>query len=88
MSLIGPRPEPIAKSRLAERSIPGYRSRWAIDPVLTGLAQVEQGYVEGIDGMGRKLELDMHYIKHISPRLDALILLKTIRTIVTGAGAR
>jgi lipopolysaccharide/colanic/teichoic acid biosynthesis glycosyltransferase len=88
MSLIGPRPEPLVLSETFERHLPGYHRRRVIPPGLTGWAQVEQGYVDGIDELGVKLALDMHYIGNISPRFDALILLKTIRTMITGAGAR
>ncbi|MEY0116797.1 sugar transferase [Providencia rettgeri] len=36
------------------------------------------------DAMNLKLQYDFYYIKHFSFWLDVLVVLKTIRTIVTG----
>ncbi|WP_269457729.1 sugar transferase [Halomonas sp. hl-4] len=41
-----------------------------------------------VDGMTRKLQYDFYYIKHFSLWLDVLIILKTVRIIFTGFGAR
>ena len=38
--------------------------------------------------MIRKLQYDFYYIKHFSLWLDILIVVKTIKTILTGFGAR
>lgn len=38
--------------------------------------------------MREKLHYDFYYIKNFSPWLDILIILKTIRTVLTGAGSR
>lgn len=87
MSLIGPRPEQRAFVDRFDQDIPFYSYRHVVKPGITGWAQVTQGYVENVDGTRLKIEHDFYYIKHCSLALDFLILLKTIRSMVTGAGA-
>ena len=36
----------------------------------------------------RKLQYDFYYIKYFSPWLDTLIVFRTIKTMLTGFGAR
>jgi lipopolysaccharide/colanic/teichoic acid biosynthesis glycosyltransferase len=88
MSWIGPRPEPEILSRWFVAEIPFYRYRHVVRPGISGWAQVNQGYVSGVDGINRKLQYDFYYIKYFSPWLDLLILFKTIKTMLTGSGAR
>lgn len=87
MSLIGPRPEQRAFVDCFERDIPFYSYRHVVRPGITGWAQVTQGYVENTDGTRLKIEHDFFYIKHCSLALDFLIMLKTVRAMLTGAGA-
>lgn len=88
MSWIGPRPEAIALSRWYEQEIPFYRYRHIIRPGIAGWAQVCQGHVAEIEEVNSKLHFDFYYIKHYSLWIDILIVLRTIRTILTGYGAR
>lgn len=88
MSLIGPRPEQPAFAKDFERAVPYYSYRHIIKPGITGWAQVQQGYASGVVDTRRKVEHDFYYIKHLCPVLDILIVMKTIRTILTGFGAR
>ncbi len=88
MSWIGPRPEPEILTHWFTAEIPFYRYRHVVKPGISGWAQVNQGYVSGVDGINVKLQYDFYYIKYFSPWLDALILLRTIRTMLTGFGAR
>ena len=88
MSWIGPRPEPEILSRWFVAEIPFYRYRHVVRPGISGWAQVNQGYVSGVDGINRKLQYDFYYIKYFSPWLDLLILFKTLKTMFTGSGAR
>ncbi|HFJ9335771.1 exopolysaccharide biosynthesis polyprenyl glycosylphosphotransferase [Bacillus cereus] len=85
MGIIGPRPErPIFTEKFSEE-IPNFRDRLVIRPGLTGWAQVNGGY----DITPReKFELDMYYIKNMSVLLDMKILVKTIKVVITGEGAR
>lgn len=88
MSFIGPRPESLELSSWYEKDVPFFSYRHVVRPGLSGWAQVEQGYAAEVDGMIRKLQYDFYYIKHFSLWLDILIVLKTIRTVLTGFGAR
>jgi len=88
MSLIGPRPEVVALTQWYEREIPFYHYRHIIKPGITGWAQINQGHVSAVDDVIHKLHLDFYYIKHFSFWLDVLILLKTIRTMCVGHGAK
>lgn len=88
MSFIGPRPESIELSEWYERDVAFFSYRHVVRPGISGWAQVEQGYAAEVDGMTTKLQYDFYYIKHFSLWLDILIAFKTLKTIVTGAGAR
>jgi lipopolysaccharide/colanic/teichoic acid biosynthesis glycosyltransferase len=88
MSWIGPRPEALALSRWYEAELPFYRYRHIVRPGITGWAQVSQGHVTEVGDVREKLHYDFYYIKNFSPWLDFLIVLRTIRVIVTGHGAR
>ncbi len=88
MSWIGPRPEAAALSQWYEKELPFYRYRHIVRPGISGWAQINQGHVHKVDDVLEKLHYDFYYIKHFSPWLDALILLRTIRTMLTGFGAR
>ncbi len=88
MSLIGPRPEQVPFAHLFAREIPLYPCRHLVKPGISGWAQVNQGYAAGPDETRIKLAYDLYYVKHCSFWLDALIALRTPRTIQTGHGAR
>ena len=88
MSLIGPRPEAEVLSRWYQDEIPFYRYRHIVRPGITGWAQVNQGHVAGIDDVLKKLNYDFYYISNFGFWLDVLIIVKTLRTIITGYGSR
>jgi lipopolysaccharide/colanic/teichoic acid biosynthesis glycosyltransferase len=88
MSWIGPRPEAVELADWYANDIPFYIYRHAVRPGLSGWAQVMQGNVAQVDGATIKLHYDFYYIKHFSPWLDLLIVLKTIRTMLSGFGSR
>ena len=85
MSLVGPRPERPEFCEEFEEKIIGWNYRTRVKPGLTGLAQVNGGY-ELIPQ--EKIILDMDYLEHRSIALDAKILLKTVKVVCTGQGAR
>lgn len=85
MSLVGPRPE---RREFVERFIeetPLYERRLLVKPGLTGLAQIHGRYDTDY---AQKLRYDLIYINSLSLTADLRILLATIRTVVTGKGAR
>ncbi|WP_299260638.1 exopolysaccharide biosynthesis polyprenyl glycosylphosphotransferase [uncultured Kushneria sp.] len=88
MSLIGPRPETPALTEAYERDIPFFRYRHVVRPGISGWAQVEQGYASEVEGSRLKLEYDFYYIRNFSFWMDLLVVIRTIRTIFTGSGAR
>lgn len=88
MSLIGPRPVAEYVARTSERAEPKYRLRSLVLPGITGWAQVTSGYAATTDEELEKLSYDLYYIKHLSFDLDLLVLFKTVRTVLFGAGAR
>ena len=88
MSWIGPRPETIKLSEWYEREIPFYRYRHIVRPGITGWAQVKQGHVTSVNDVRRKLEYDFYYVKHFSLWTDVLIVIQTVKVMLTGFGAK
>jgi lipopolysaccharide/colanic/teichoic acid biosynthesis glycosyltransferase len=88
MSWIGPRPEAVPLSRWYEAELPFYRYRHIVRPGITGWAQVTQGHVAEVDDVLWKLHYDFYYIKNFSFWVDVLIVARTVRTVLTGFGAR
>jgi len=88
MSLVGPRPErPEFVSQLTE-SIPFYGQRHVLKPGVTGWAQIRYTYGASVEDAIEKLQYDLYYIKNLSIALDFVIILETIKTVVTRRGAR
>ncbi|MDU2237977.1 MAG: sugar transferase, partial [Streptococcus mitis] len=85
MSIIGPRPERPEFINEFLKDIPNFNERLAVRPGITGWAQVNGGYELTPKD---KLVYDLFYINHESIKLDFLILLKTIKVMVTGNGSR
>lgn len=88
MSIIGPRPEQVPFANFFAREIPLYPCRHLVKPGISGWAQVNHGYASGHEETRTKLAYDLYYVKHCSFWLDVLIALRTLRTVVTGYGAR
>lgn len=88
MSWIGPRPEAEVLSDWYETSLPFYRYRHIVRPGITGWAQVNQGHVAEVDEVNVKLQYDFYYIRYFSPWLDALIVVRTVWTVLSGFGSR
>ncbi|SEK40117.1 exopolysaccharide biosynthesis polyprenyl glycosylphosphotransferase [Halomonas daqiaonensis] len=88
MSLIGPRPESMELAAWYQHDVAFFHYRHVVRPGISGWAQVEQGYAAEVDGMNRKLEYDFYYIKNFSFWLDALIAIRTVKTVLTGFGSR
>lgn len=86
MSLIGPRPDAFDHARVYLQVVPGYRARHVVRPGISGLAQTEVGYVDGVEGLRRKVATDLHYIANMSFRLDVWILWRTLVVVLTGRG--
>ncbi|MGE7940068.1 sugar transferase [Bacillus paramycoides] len=85
MSLVGPRPERPMFTEKFEHEIPGFKKRLEVKPGLTGWAQVNGGYEITPK---EKLNLDVYYINYASIILDFKIIIKTVKVVITGDGAR
>lgn len=86
MSLIGPRPDylPHAIEYLAK--IPQYNTRHCVRPGISGLAQVEIGYVSSVRETRKKVAADIYYIKNATFRLELWIICRTIKAVLTRKG--
>jgi len=92
MSLVGPRPERPEFYQRLNREIPFFAERtFLIQPGITGLAQVNQGYDTCLADVRTKLSYDHGYaLSLFTPsqwvRMDSHIMLKTILVMITGRG--
>lgn len=85
MSLIGPRPEVPKLTRQFNTENPGFVTRLMVTPGLSGWAQVHGGY----DVTPKeKWQLDNVYIEKRSLKMYFKIFYLTIKTVLTGDGAR
>jgi sugar transferase EpsL len=80
MSLVGPRPLPTA---YLPRYTAEERRRHEVRPGITGWAQVHGRNALAWD---ERLALDVWYVDHRSPRLDARILARTVGQVVRREG--
>jgi putative colanic acid biosynthesis UDP-glucose lipid carrier transferase len=80
MSLVGPRPHPIALNEQYRKMIKGYMVRHKVLPGLTGLAQVNgcRGETAKLEEMQARIHYDLDYLRRWTPLLDVKILLLTI----------
>ena len=88
MSIIGPRPDAWDHAVAFLREIPVYKDRFSVLPGITGLAQVRQGYAEGVDQTVEKARLDRVYIRKQGFLSEISIIVGTFRVILSGFGAR
>jgi len=88
ISLIGPRA--LMKEEVQEfrSKIPYFCLRHSLKPGITGWAQVNYPHGASTDDALQKLKYDLFYIKNLSPFLDFHILLRTVRVVIFGEGAK
>lgn len=82
MSLVGPRPLPQYHHDKLSHDARLLRER--IRPGITGLWQISGRSEAGIERME---EYDVHYVRNWSLWLDAIILVRTFRSVIEGKGA-
>lgn len=80
MSIVGPRPHPVALDEQHRDLIPRYVLRHKILPGITGLAQVNgfRGETDTLDKMRKRIESDIEYIDQWSLMLDLKIIFLTL----------
>ncbi len=87
MSLIGPRPERPEFMMKLQEHIPNFMDRLGLQPGLTGIAQVVNGYDNELEGFRRKVSYDLLYLQNCCVWNDIKILFRTVRVVITGEGA-
>ncbi|MEK6530937.1 MAG: exopolysaccharide biosynthesis polyprenyl glycosylphosphotransferase [Deltaproteobacteria bacterium] len=88
MSFVGPRPERPEFVERLNQAIPYYSLRHSVKPGITGWAQVNYSYGASVKDAREKLQYDLYYVKNQSFILEILILIKTIKVVIFGRGAR
>jgi Undecaprenyl-phosphate glucose phosphotransferase len=80
MSVVGPRPHPIALNATFQERIAPLSRRHKVKPGLTGWAQVHgfRGQTDTIEKMQRRVEHDLFYIDNWSFLLDIKIIIMTL----------
>lgn len=86
MSVIGPRPHMEYHTEVYSSLISNYMVRHLVKPGITGWAQVSgcRGETKTVQDMADRVEHDIWYIEHWSPRLDIEIFFKTILQLMPG----
>ena len=89
MSIVGPRPHPVALNEQHRQFIKGYMLRHRVKPGITGLAQVNgwRGETDTLEKMEKRVEFDLAYIRNWSLTLDLKIIFKTIFSGFRGENA-
>ena len=84
MSLVGPRPHPVALDMKFNSVIANYAFRHHMKPGITGWAQVNgyRGETPRLELMEKRIHLDLWYINNWSPLLDATIILRTLFEVI------
>lgn len=88
MSFVGPRPEREYFVQKLEEAIPYFGIRFSVKPGITGWAQINYGYGASVEDSIEKLNYDLFYIKNMSTFMDLMIILRTIKIVLFGKGAR
>jgi len=89
MSLVGPRPHPVALNEQHRKLIDGYMLRHKVLPGITGWAQVHgfRGETTTPEAMRRRVEYDLQYINDWSFWLDVKILWRTLIMVLRDPNA-
>jgi Undecaprenyl-phosphate glucose phosphotransferase len=92
MSLVGPRPHPLAASAAGiayALAISEYPIRHRVKPGITGWAQVNgwRGETTTIEQIRRRVEHDLYYVENWSLTFDLVILGRTVFAVLSRANA-
>ncbi len=80
MSMVGPRPHPVAMNERYRKVVPGYILRHKVRPGITGWAQVNgwRGETDTQEKIEKRVEYDLEYLRRWSLLLDLRIIAQTI----------
>jgi lipopolysaccharide/colanic/teichoic acid biosynthesis glycosyltransferase len=84
MAIVGPEPDRPEFARWLSQRIPFYRQRQEVKPGLTGWAKVHYVTGPGAQDELRRLEYDLYYVKKLSPAMDSLIVLLSLKIAIFG----
>jgi putative colanic acid biosysnthesis UDP-glucose lipid carrier transferase len=89
MSIVGPRPHPLALDAQYTAELPNFMNRYNVKPGLTGLAQISghRGPTATADLMKKRLDADLKYIAVQTSILDLKILLRTVPAVLSSQNA-
>lgn len=88
MSFIGPRALIEEEVAEFEQKVQYFSLRHAVRPGITGWAQINYHHGTTVEDALQKLEYDLFYIKNLTPFLDLFILLRTVKVVLFGKGAK
>jgi exopolysaccharide biosynthesis polyprenyl glycosylphosphotransferase len=86
MSLVGPRPEQRYYIEQIVRKAPYYYLLHNVRPGITSWGMVKYGYADTVDKMIERLDYDIMYYENMSLSLDIMILVYTVKIVLTGKG--
>lgn len=78
MSVVGPRPERPSFVGYLRKEIANYPLRHKVPPGITGWAQVNRGYDQGVSDVREKLQYDLEYLERRSVWFDLKVMWKTV----------
>ncbi|MGA3039323.1 MAG: sugar transferase [Bryobacteraceae bacterium] len=81
MALVGPRAHDPAFIPVLMEKMPYYGQRHAVRPGVLGWSQLNCDYSRRLRDAREALEYDLYYIKHMSPALDAFIVLHSLMEV-------
>jgi len=84
MTCVGPRPEQPTFAANYAQALPRYHRRHMVKPGITGLAQVQLGYTDTLDGARKKLRWDLLYISRRSIAFDLYLIWRTVVLLTSG----
>lgn len=86
MSIVGPRPHPLALDNRFENKVENYLARHLCKPGITGLAQARgfRGETPDVWSMKSRVRLDLFYITNWSFYLDMKIIFLTVSQVMNG----
>ncbi len=89
MSIVGPRPHPVAMNERQRNLVNRYMWRHKVKPGITGWAQVNgyRGETDTLEKIEQRIRLDLEYIDNWSLWMDLKILMRTILTVLKGENA-
>jgi len=86
---LGPRPEQVHfVKKLTDQYGDKFNTRQKVFPGITGLSQVEYGYVSDFDAYKKKLDYDIYYVENMNLWMDIKIFIKTFGVLLKMYGSR